>query len=121
MKYYYLTFVLFQILFDHWGTDSVVSKVIFYSFLFAWVGVGALLEIRKGRDTVLFLVIALIMFYTSILFLTWINKDVTTFAMMTGGPPIYLLTVIVVGSFLWLIASKSSLWNGLKTTLNKRS
>jgi len=72
--------------------------------------VGAIIEMLKGKNTVIYLVYALIMFFTSGLILSWINMDKTTIEMMTSGPPAYLLSFFIVGSFSWLLFSKRKQW-----------
>lgn len=110
MIYLFLIYLLFQALFDHWADDTVVWKAVYYAFQFGWVAAAAIIQMFKGRYVEIYFIIALIMTIFSISFLGWINTDVTTFQMMTSGPPAYTLSILVVVLFFCFILSKKLQW-----------
>jgi hypothetical protein len=110
MIYLVLSYLLFQCLFDQWGTNEVNSKVIYFAFQYGWVAALCLIQMREGRYTGTYLLAAVIMVILTINELTWINASVTTYAMMTEGPPVYTLSLLAVVLFFWSIISKKLQW-----------
>ena len=110
MIYFFLIYIVFQAGYDHWAEDTVTWKAVYYMFQFGWVGALAIFQMFQGRYVELYAIIALIMISISLTFLTWIKTDVTTFAMMTSGPPAYTLTILASALFILFILSKRLQW-----------
>ena len=110
MIYLFLIYLIFQAEYDFWAKDTVTWKAVYYAFQFGWVAAVAIVEMLRGRYVEIYLIITLIMLTFSISFLTWINTSITTFAMMTSGPPAYTLSALAVVLFALLILSKKLQW-----------
>ena len=49
MIYFMLTYLLFIMFYEHWGTQSVISHVIYFTFQYAWISVLSLYNARNGH------------------------------------------------------------------------
>jgi len=120
MIYLMMAYIIFQVLFDHWGTNYVNSKIIYFAFQYSWVASIAIAQALKGKYYMFYYIFALIMIIISLNeFLAW-NTDAQTYAMMVSPPAISVFSIVILVLFI-LMPSKNALWNGSKTTLSKRS
>lgn len=97
-----LIYLAFQILFDHWGDNSVYWKVVYFAFQYGWV---ALLSVylcfkSQGRERLFYFIFAIMMSVISVNELVYLNEDKETYAMMSATPPAYLLTFFAVILFI---------------------
>jgi hypothetical protein len=112
MIWFFLIYILFQVIFDHWSVPGQTWDVIYFAFQYGWIGsLSFYLYLVSPINRSAYGVISLIMLFLSINELSWLNADITTYAMMTGGEaPAYALSAVAVVLFLWFILSKKLQW-----------
>ena len=99
MIYLLIIYLLFQIGYDHWGTDSVVSDVIYFSFQWGWVAAIAFFQYIKDRKLVPFL-IGLI--FTGLMINELLCFNLETFQYMEAvniDNPVYGLSIVALALF----------------------
>jgi hypothetical protein len=87
-----LTYLLFQIAFDHWAIDSVLWNVIYFTFQYGWVAALAIFSFLKTKQLV-YLCFGIIFTGLTVdeLLGLWIKPS--TYEMMISGKPVFILTV----------------------------
>ena len=93
-------YLLFQIFFDHWSVDTVMWKVIYFTFQYGWIAALCLYLAWKEKERVVYLLFALIWAAVAVNELTYLKSSSDTYAMMSSSPPAYALTIIAIGLFL---------------------
>jgi drug/metabolite transporter (DMT)-like permease len=83
-------------LFDHWGEDTVNSKVIYFAFQYLWPALVAVYQATKGENVIAYLLIAAIFAFITANELTYFGTDAKTYDMMISSPPAYALTLIAL-------------------------
>lgn len=88
-----LTYLLFQIAFDHWGSNSVEWRVVYFAFQYGWVAIVAGYQWYISRQFI-YGCFALIFIAVSVNELIYFHVDATTYEQMSSKPPAIALTII---------------------------
>lgn len=112
MIWMFIIYLLFQVIYDHWATDTTAWKVTYFAFQYGWIAALALYQvIDKPRYKGLYALIALIFSILSLNELTWLSMNNADYvAMTTGSPPAYGLSILALALFFWLILQKNIQW-----------
>lgn len=91
-----LAYLTFLAIYDHWSTGSVAWWSVYFFAQYGFIAGIAIIEMFKGKNTMLFLFIALIMTIFSISELTWINESKESYLASHSGPPAFLMTACIL-------------------------
>jgi len=101
MIYLFLTYIIFQVVYDNWIPDNHFGSMIYFSFQYIWIGGVALIEAMRSRYYIFYLIFALIMIIFGLCEI--INEP-------TATPGVTWFNLVVI---IFLISSLIK-WTGLK-------
>ena len=120
MIYLALIYIVFQVVWEQWGMDTVNSKVIYFAFQYGWMAALFVYQGFKGKHYIFYYVMAMIMFIISLAeFRSW-NTNETTYSMMVSPPVISMFSILIIVLLILLIMSKQKQWIGLSKILGRR-
>ena len=100
MIWFLISYLLFKIAFDHWGDDTVTSKVIYFFFQYGWVAVICLYYFIRERVAA-YIVLGAIFLFLAIDELLYLRLDGDTYKMMvSGSQPVFILTISALALFI---------------------
>ena len=108
MIYLFLTYIIFQVVYDNWIPDNQTGSIIYFTFQYGWIGALSFMEALRNRYYIFFLSFSLIMITFA---LCEINNVPQT------SPGVTWFNVVIIG-FLVLSLLK---WTGSKITFGRRS
>lgn len=100
MIYLLIIYLLFQIGYDQWGGDSVISSVIYFAFQWGWIASIGIYHFLKTKKPV-YLILALIFFGLMINEILCFNLTTGEYMeTVSGESPAFALTGITLLLFL---------------------
>lgn len=93
-------YLLFEVVYDHWATDSSYWNVIYFTFQFGWVGAVSVFHYLKERS-LYYIFIAVI--FTGLALNEALCLNLTRYEYedtVTISTPVYGLTIITLALFL---------------------
>lgn len=112
MIYYFIIYLMFLVVYDHWATDAVNWQIAYFVAQYLFFTSVALTEIRRGKYVMIYFMIVILFTTLIIIELLCVNFSIEQYNRIRSGPPALALTSLVVITFLYLIKEKK--WIGLK-------
>lgn len=90
-----LAYLLFQIIYDHWGDSGAVWDVIYFSWQYGTISAISWLQWAK-TGKIAYMLIGIVFISITANELVYLKMPAQTYQMMTSGPPAYLMTIIAM-------------------------
>jgi hypothetical protein len=99
MKVLVILYLLFIITYEHWGDQSVTSKIIYFSFQYLWMAILSLYQFRKVKELA-YIFAAVIFVGLVVNELLCLGFEQATYTeTVNGQTPVFGLTVICLALF----------------------
>ena len=99
MIFVLLAYLLFQIAFDHWGSNAVHWQVIYFAVQYSFAGTVALVQWSKTRQ-ISYMLIAIIFLAIAANELTYLQVTADIYQKMSSQPPAFALTIGAIVFFI---------------------
>ena len=103
----FLAYILFQIIYDHWGQSGALWDAIYFIAQFSTLAALAFVQWAKTRKYA-YMLVAFFFVALTANEITYLQLDATTYKMMTSGPPALAMTII--GMLLFIIFEIITRW-----------